>query len=449
MALFAAVGFVSCGVAGFSSGSTAETAIEDPTPEQLAFFETKIRPVLAKNCYGCHGPTTQTASLRVDSIEALLKSQALVKGDPEKSPLIHAVRYAGPVKMPPAGKLKPAEIADLEAWIKMGAPWPKSTVKQEAPLWSLKKVKKPVVPKVKNAAWISNSIDAFVLTKLEARGIVPAPAADRRTLIRRVTYDLIGLPPTAAEIQAFVADKSPNAYEKVVDRLLASPRYGERWARQWLDVARYADTKGYVFEEDRNYANAYTYREWVIKALNSDLPYDRFITQQLAADRLPEVQNGDDKTALAALGFLTIGRRFLNSTPDIIDDRIDVTMRGFQGFTVACARCHDHKFDPIPTQDYYSLYAVFDSSEERTVPISRKEVREPWERHNAQLAAAEGAKRELVVAQTKRLRGLKDLPGEVKATLQGIREETVPEGGNLDKLAPSFEPAAASWALCR
>jgi mono/diheme cytochrome c family protein len=445
LALFAAVGFVSCGVAAFSSGSPVSAPVEDPTPDQIAFFETKIRPVLAKNCYGCHGAASQTAGLRVDTIEGLLKSQALVKGDPEKSTLIHVVRYTGPVKMPPSGKLKPTEIANLEAWVKMGAPWPKAPAakrKQDEFLWSLQKVKKPAVPKVKAAGWVKNPIDAFVLAKLEAKGLAPAPAADRRTLIRRVTYDLIGLPPTAAEIQAFVADKSPNAYEKVVDRLLASPRYGERWARQWLDVARYADTKGYVFEEDRNYPNAYTYREWVIKAFNSDLPYDQFITQQLAADRLPEVQNGDDKSALAAMGFLTVGRRFLNSTPDIIDDRIDVTMRGFQGFTVSCARCHDHKFDPIPTQDYYSLYAVFDSSEERILPISRKEIREPWERFNAHLNAAESAKRELVVAQTKRLRGLTDLPAPVRATLQGIREETVPEGGNLDKLAPSFEPAA-------
>ena len=167
-----------------------------------------------------------------------------------------------------------------------------------------------------------------------------------------MSYDLTGLPPTASEVDAFLSDKSPRAYEKVVDRLLASPRYGERWARHWLDVARYADTKGYVFEEDRNYPNAYTYRRWVIDAFNRDLPYDQFITQQLAADRLPSVQTGDDKTPLAALGFLTVGRRFLNSQPDIMDDRIDVTMRGFQGLTVACARCHDHKFDPIPTQDY-------------------------------------------------------------------------------------------------
>ena len=179
---------------------------------------------------------------------------------------------------------------------------------------------------------------------LEKAGLVPAAPADKRTLLRRVTYDLTGLPPTLGETEAFLADVSPAAYAKVVDRLLASPRYGERQARLWMDVARYADTKGYVFNEDRNYPNAYTYRDWAIDAFNRDMPYDRFITEQLAADLLPDVQNGDNKKPLAALGFLTVGRRFLNNGNDITDDRIDVTMRGLQGFTVACARCHDHKF---------------------------------------------------------------------------------------------------------
>jgi mono/diheme cytochrome c family protein len=444
LALFAAVGFVSCGVAGFSWGQTPPRP--EPTPEQATFFETKIRPVLAKNCYGCHGPTTQIAGLRLDTADALTKGgdkgPTLVGSDPEKSLLVHVVRYTGPVNMPPAGRLKPNEIADLEAWVKMGAPWPKSpTVKrrQDEFLWSLQPVKKPAVPKVKNVAWAKNPIDAFILARLEARHLSPSAPADRRTLLRRVTYDLTGLPPSAAETDAFVADKSPTAYEKVVDRLLASPRYGERWARQWLDVARYADTKGYVFEEDRNYPNAYNYREWVINAFNRDLPYDQFVTQQLAADRVTDA-NADDHTPLAALGFLTLGRRFLNDTPSIIDDRIDVAMRGFQGFTVACARCHDHKFDPIPTQDYYSLYAVFNSSEERTVPISSKAIREPWEKFNARIAADEAVGREIIVSQTKRLRGLSGLSNEVKGVLASIREEAVPQGDNLNKLLPAFEP---------
>ena len=200
-----------------------------------------------------------------------------------------------------------------------------------------------------------------------ASGPGAGAAADRRTLIRRATFDLTGLPPEPADVEAFVKDPAPDAWEKVIDRLLASPRYGERWGRHWLDVARYADTKGYVFQEERRYPFAYTYRDYVVRAFNSDLPYDRFVIQQIAADRLPL---GDDKRPLAALGFLTLGRHFLNSTPDIIDDRIDVVMRGLQGLTVGCARCHDHKFDPIPMRDYYSLYGVFASSvEPRDLPV--------------------------------------------------------------------------------
>ncbi|MBC7807103.1 MAG: PSD1 domain-containing protein [Akkermansiaceae bacterium] len=373
------------------------------TPEALAFFETKIRPVLADNCYSCHGKNAQIAGLRMDSREALLKGgdsgTSLVPGDPEKSLLLQVVQHSGKIKMPQGGKLKDNEIADIAEWIKMGAPWtakspptpntggggaskgripaspltpPVLGVGGPPKLWSLQPVKKPALPAVKNTAWCKLPVDRFVLARLEAKNIAPMPPADKRTLLRRVTYDLTGLPPTLAETTAFLGDKSPDAYEQAVNRLLASPRYGERMARLWLDVARYADTKGYMFQEDRNYPNAYTYRDWVTDAFNRDTPYDEFVVRQLAADRLPP---GDDKSNLAALGFLTVGRRFLNNVPDIIDDRIDVTMRGFQGFTVACARCHDHKFDPIPTQDYYSLYSVFASTKETAPEISKQPVR--------------------------------------------------------------------------
>ncbi|MDX1933278.1 MAG: DUF1553 domain-containing protein [Capsulimonadales bacterium] len=433
-----------------------------PTAEEATFFENRIRPVLIENCISCHGKDAQMGGFRADSREALLKGgnggTSLVPGDPDNSLLIKAVRHSGALKMPQGGKLKPEEIAALEAWVKMGAPWPVGgTVKMtgkggsEQRLWSLQPVRRPVPPKVKNAARVRNPIDAFVLAKIEAKGLTPAPPLDRRSLLRRVSYDLIGLPPTAAEVDAFLADKSPDAYEKVVDRLLASPRYGERWARHWLDIARYADTKGYVFNEDRNYYNAYTYRDWVINALNDDLPYDQFIVRQLAADRLPEVRNGDDKRPLAALGFLTVGRRFLNQQPDIIDDRIDVTMRGFQGLTVGCARCHDHKFDPVPTQDYYSLYAIFASSQETTPPISEKRIRDPWERYSSDRAAAENGIREIIVAQVKRLREInrdterrKTLSDEVKQVLQAVREEETPEGDRLAKLEKAFEEAERS-----
>ncbi|HJT75755.1 MAG TPA: DUF1549 and DUF1553 domain-containing protein, partial [Gemmataceae bacterium] len=231
-------------------------------------------------------------------------------------------------------------------------------------------VRNPPLPAVKAATWCRSPVDRFILAKLEAKGLAPSPAADRRTLIRRVSFDLVGLPPTPAEVEAFVHDPDPEAYAKLVDRLLASPHYGERWGRYWLDVARYADTKGYVFEDERRYPFAFTYRDYVIRSFNEDLPYDQFIVQQLAADRLPL---GPDKRPLAAMGFLTLGRRFLNNPNDIIDDRIDVTCRGLLGLTVGCARCHDHKFDPIPQADYYSLYGVFASSvEPKDLPVIRE-----------------------------------------------------------------------------
>lgn len=437
--------------AGIAAPQAVEAARPEPTADQAAFFEAKVRPVLVANCDRCHGANVQMAGLRVDSLGAMLKGgdsgAAIVPGDPDKSLLIRAIRQTGALKMPKGSPLKAEEVSNLEAWVKMGAPWPKggSQAKAAKPLWSLEPVKKPALPKVRNAAWIRNPLDAFVLAKLEAKGLRPSPEADRRTLIRRLSYDLVGLPPTAEEVDAFVADRAPDAYDKLVDRLLASPHYGERWGRHWLDVARYADTKGYVFDEDRNYPNAYTYRDWVIQAFNRDLPYDKFIVEQLAADRLPEVKDGVDRGPLAAMGFLTVGRRFLNSTPDIIDDRIDVTMRGFQAFTVACARCHDHKFDPIPTQDYYSLYAVFNSSEEASVPISDRPIREPWERNHGQLTAAETARRDLLLTQVARLRKpetMGSLSDDVKGVLQSMREGAVPEGGNLSRLLPAFEPSA-------
>ena len=228
--------------------------------------------------------------------------------------------------------------------------------------WAFQPVTRPSVPAVSGAAWPSGALDHFVLAKLREYGMQPARRAGRRTLIRRVTLDLTGLPPTPGEVDAFVAADSPGAYRRLVERVLASPRFGERWGRHWLDVARYADTKGYLAgNQARLFTHSYTYRDYVIDAFNADLPYDRFIIEQVAADKL---ELGDDKQPLAAMGFLTLGRRFLNNPHDIIDDRIDVVTRGMMGLTVSCARCHDHKYDPIPIADYYSLYGVFASSHE-------------------------------------------------------------------------------------
>lgn len=344
--------------------SCAAARAAEPPPAAIEFFERKVRPLLIENCTSCHGEKKQEASLRLDTREGLLKGSdkgpIIVTGEPDASRLIKAIQYAGEPKMPPKGKLPPDAIEALVAWIKLGAPYPAST--SDKPTvdpkkhWSFQPVTKPAVPEGESR----HPIDRFVLSNLKAKGQKYSPVADKRTLIRRTYFDLINLPPTADEIEAFERDASPDAYEKLIDRLLASPHYGEAQARRWLDYARYADTKGYVFTEDRNYPYAYTYRDWAIRAFNEDMPYDRFIQLQIAADRLKP----EDPRDLAAMGFLTLGRRFLNNVHDIIDDRLDVTCRTFMGLTVACARCHDHKYDPIPAADYYSLYGVFASSTE-------------------------------------------------------------------------------------
>ncbi|HYE99806.1 MAG TPA: DUF1549 domain-containing protein, partial [Planctomycetota bacterium] len=352
-----------------------------PDAEGIEFFEKKIRPVLVDACYSCHSPQAKSlkGGLRLDTRDTVLKGgdsgPSIVPGDPDKSLLIKAIRGADEnLAMPPKKRLPKEVVADFEAWVRRGAPDPRhgdpvaaADAAKVKGHWAFRPPVEPTIPAVKNAGWVRSPVDAFVLARLEAAGFKPQPEADRRTLIRRVTFDLTGLPPTPEEVDAFVSDKDPQAYEKLVDRLLASPAYGERWARHWLDVARYSDTKGYVFQEERRYPFAYTYRDWVVRAFNEDMPYDRFVTMQIAADR---VVTGEDKRDLAAMGFLTVGRRFLNNQPDIIDDRIDVVTRGFMALTVGCARCHDHKYDPIPIKDYYSLYGVFASSEEpKDLPV--------------------------------------------------------------------------------
>ncbi len=364
------------------------------SPADTEFFEKQVRPLLAASCLECHGTEQQSNDLRLDSLAAMLKGgqggAAIVPGKPEKSLLIQAVRQSGELAMPPDDKLSDNKIAILERWVKIGAPWPKDDVgpvdkraEAQRTHWAFQPVGLPAVPSVNDSGWVKNPIDAFVLAKLEEHGLKPSAVADRRTLMRRVTYDLTGLPPTPAEVEGFVADGDPQAYEKLVDRLLASPQYGEHWARHWLDVARYADTKGYVYgREERFFVHAPTYRDWVVRAFNEDLPYDRFLVLQLAADQAAP----DDRSTWAAMGYLTLGRRFLGVSHDIIDDRIDVVGRGMLGLTIGCARCHDHKYDPIPTDDYYSLYGVFQNCTERLVPIAEPAVRDKsYEAFDAEL----------------------------------------------------------------
>ena len=346
------------------------------------FFEVKVRPLFVKHCIECHGPEEQSGELRLDLQTAATKGggtgPAFVAGETDKSLLIRAVQYKdSKLKMPPDGKLENEEIATMVEWVRSGAFWPKdkeSTAAVSLPPaqrideirkshWAYRPMGEHVPPSVNDAQWPQHDIDRFILSKLESKGLKPNPIADRRTLMLRAHFMVTGLPPTYEEVEAFVADQSPNAFEKLVDRLLESRHYGERWARHWLDVARFAETTGYqAGSRDTRYPYAYTYRDYVIRALNDDTPFDQFIIEQLAADHLQ--LTGSDLQKLAALGFLTVGRKFMGDSNDIIDDQIDVVTRAFLGTSVACARCHDHKYDPLPTADYYSLYGVFASSKE-------------------------------------------------------------------------------------
>lgn len=332
-------------------------------------FETHVRPVLAAHCLSCHGPDKQESGFRLDSRAALLKGgdrgAAIVPGKPEDSPLVEFIRRSGETKMPPAAPLSGAQVAAIEEWIRRGAVWP--TAPHQANLaeawkthWAFQPIASPFPP----AVTASHPLDAFVAAKQAEHQLPMAPLADRRTRLRRLSYTLRGLPPSAEDLADFTADESPDAWERWVDRYLTSPQYGERWARIWLDVARYADTKGYVFFEDRSYPWAYTYRDYVITALNRDVPYQRFIEEQLAGDLLSPI---DDRDPRAGLGFLTLGSHFMGNVHDITDDRMDVALRGIMGLTFTCARCHDHKFDPISQADYYGLYGVLRSSEEPLV----------------------------------------------------------------------------------
>ncbi len=362
---------------GESDGETAPLS-----EENLAFFEKRIRPLLVAKCYECHSAESKElqGDLLVDSRATLRrggsKGPAVVPGELAKSLLIRAIRFDDPtLQMPPDDKLTAMEIADLEHWVKLGAPDPRSTATKHIgkqidiaaarQFWSLRPITAPPIPPVKNANWPRTDIDRFVLARLEAQQLNPAPDADRRTLLRRATYDLIGLPPTPEEIAAFLADEADDALARVVDRLLDSPRYGERWGRHWLDVVRYADTAG--DNSDYPIPQMARYRDWVIDAFNRDLPYDEFVRDQLAGDLRGGRTDEERTQRIIATGYIANSRRFGSRVDDYpqhltIEDTIDNLGRTFLGMTLSCARCHDHKFDPITTRDYYGLYGVFQST---------------------------------------------------------------------------------------
>jgi hypothetical protein len=387
-----------------TGGAPAVTAAALPAKVDADFFENKVRPILANSCYDCHDETAK-GGLRVDSKAAFEKGgkhgPVVVPGDPDKSLLIQAVEQTGELKMPKGGKLKPEEVATLVEWVKAGAKWPVNATapitsttastgtitEKQREFWSfqpLKTVTPPVIDDSRYEHWAQTPIDRFILAGLHKAGLQPAAAADRTALIRRATYDLTGLPPTNDEVQAFVSDKSPHAWEKVVDRLLASPRYGERWGRHWLDVARYAedDVRG-LDPKGRGYMpfnGAYRYRDWVIKAFNDDVPFDRFTMMQMAGDKLAFKTPDERHDNLTATTYLGAGpwvwdqAEPIQGRADERNERVDAVTRGMLGLTVGCARCHNHKYDPIAQTDYYKIVSIFANSTYKEYPVASPAV---------------------------------------------------------------------------
>jgi Protein of unknown function (DUF1549)/Protein of unknown function (DUF1553)/Planctomycete cytochrome C len=434
------------------------------TPED--HFEKKVRPLLLERCVKCHGPETSRSSLRLDSYEGAIKGgkrgAALVPNAPAESLLLKVVRRQGDLKMPPDGPLSTREISDLELWIKQGAIYPKSNkiVRGTAEHWSFQPIKQHSVPKVNNSAWVRNPIDAFILSKLETAGIAPSKQADKRTLIRRVSFDLTGLPPTLSESALYLADNSANAYENMVNRYLASPTYGERWGRHWLDVARYADSNG--LDENVAHGNAWRYRDYVVESFNKNVPYNQFISEQIAGDLLPYKSDSEKHAHLIATGYLTLGPKVLAEVDkqkmemDIIDEQIDTMGKTFLGLTLGCARCHDHKFDPILTGDYYSLAGVFKSTKtmESLVtiakwnenPLANEKETAQLKEYTAKVAESKKKADDFLEEQRKALASEKKLtPKEIeallkdepKASLKKLRDATAA----LEKTAPELPSA--------
>ncbi len=374
-------------------GGGAVTASDNRSVSE-SFFESQVRPLLLDRCVDCHNGEKRKGGLRLDTKAGFLAGGgrgALVDHEtPEASLLIRAVsRTEQDLAMPPDDPLKEPEFEILRRWIEGGASWPDepdaepelSLEQRRRRHWAYQPVERGELPATIHDNWVQVPVDAFVLERLQDAGLSPSKPASRSILLRRAFMALIGLPPTLAEVRAFETDPRPDAFERVVEGLLSRPEYGEKWGRHWLDLARYSDAKGYVDAGEVKYPFAYTYRDYVVRAFNEDLPYDQFIREQLAADRLPNRENSEnrDNEALAAMGFLTVGSRFNFFPHEIIDDRIDVTTRGFLGLSVACARCHDHKYDPITAKDYYTLYGIFAGSREPTleqVPVLESGHRE-------------------------------------------------------------------------
>ena len=424
------------------------------------FFENKIRPVLVEHCYKCHSADAEKnnklrGGLRLDTKAAWQKGgdtgAAVVPGKPAEGTLLKSMKYDGDLHMPPKGKLPDAVVADFEKWIKDGATDPREDkavakatgidIEKGRTFWSLVPPKAPPVPAG------PSPIDAFIAAEWTKRNLTPAAPADKRTLARRAYFDLIGLPPTPDELDAFVKDESPEAFAKLIDKLLASPHYGERWGRHWLDVARYAEDQAHTFAVTPK-TQAFRYRDWVIKAFNDDMPFDTFARLQLAGDLLPE-SAGDRVTRLAGLGFLGLGAEYYKNTAkdqaiaEELDDRVDTITRGFLGLTVSCARCHDHKFDPVPTKDYYALAGIFFGTNFTDAPLVNKDEMKPYE--DAQAKVKEAEKRlQKAQADAKKSTDTKTTTGGAKpeAKTTDTVKELQAEVAKLKKAVPPKYPVA-------
>jgi mono/diheme cytochrome c family protein len=437
--------------------------------EREEFFETKVRPLLADNCLECHGAEQHKGGLRLDVRDGMLRGgdggPVVKPGKPAESVLIEAIRHEGDVRMPPKKRLKDEEIAILTKWVKQGTFWPasrpqlgaragtnstaganeaaeaKGASRRDRAFWSFQPLDDPAPPSFADDTWTRSPIDRFILAKQQEKSLAPAPGVDRSTLIRRASFDLIGLPPTPEEITDFIQDNSPGAFGKVVDRLLASPHYGERWGRYWLDVARYGEDQAHSFQP-RLYPYGFRYRDWVIRALNSDMPYDQFVREQIAGDLITGANRLDH---LAALGFFACGPVYYGDSKkhDQYADRIDTLTRGFLGLTVACARCHDHKYDPIPTDDYYALAGVFASSEYIEAPTAPEDVVKAYDKAQTAIKTKEKEITSCLKVEAERLKlkvpgdQLKQverlMPHEAKAKLKELRTE-------LDRLKKNAPP---------
>ncbi|HKI17723.1 MAG TPA: PSD1 and planctomycete cytochrome C domain-containing protein, partial [Isosphaeraceae bacterium] len=472
----------------FALGATIPLAVagDGPRPThgradlaQEEFFEARVRPILVMHCQECHGPEKQKGGLRLDERNAMLRGgeagRVVVPGKPEESLLIEAIRHEGDVQMPPKRKLKDEDVTALTEWVKRGAVWPEtrqsartrgatsgttatanavrpgnSLKELDRGLWSLQPVRDLTPPAVREGEWSRSPIDRFILAELEKNGLEPAPPADKATLIRRASFDLTGLPPEPDQIDAFLRDDAPDAFDKLVERLLASPHYGERWGRYWLDVARYGEDQAHTFQP-RLYPGGYRFRDWLVRALNRDMPYDRFVLEQIAGDLIEGPERLD---RMAALGFFACGPVYYGDAKklDQYADRIDTLTRGFLGLTVACARCHDHKYDPIPTSDYYALAGVFASTQYVEIPAVPQNQVDAYNKAQAAIpsqakviaaflrAEAEKLKQKATTDQLKKVERL--LPAEPRKKLAGLKAELEV----LKKTAPAKYPVIHALA---